>query len=189
MRGIIALAITACSLLAMALLLLGWGIWQRRKKYVFGVGISLLLSALVASWAGWRVLHKTYASVTGALRPRSGQEIYAALLGPPLANCVQVLNYQDQTVPRIDYAIWLHYRTCPDELRRVLTRHSFAQGQLVSTSGIASVPYGEVISWFKPAAIGDTVVVYEYTSANGRNTQTLWVSPDSTNVFLRDIAD
>lgn len=172
----------------MALLLLGRGLW-RRRRYLLGASVALLLGAALAGWAGWRALRKTHAAVSSALRPRTGQEIYSALLGTPPAGCVQVLHYQDQVVPKIDYAIWLHYRTCPNELRRVLARHPFSQRQLTTANELNFVPYNEDISWFKPAAIGDTIIEYGYAPANGRTSQTLWVSPDSTQVYLRDVAD
>ena len=59
------------------------------------------------------------------LKPRTGDEIYSALFGKTNNSCLKVLNQQDQIVPKIDYAIWLHFKTCPNELNRILQLHNF----------------------------------------------------------------
>ncbi|MBC7412521.1 MAG: hypothetical protein H7331_08735 [Bacteroidia bacterium] len=36
---------------------------------------------------------------------------------------------------------------------------------------------------------GDTIIVYEYSTNNSKNIQTIWTNLDSTKVFIRDIFD
>ena len=123
------------------------------------------------------------------LKPRTGEEIYSALFGEPKHDCLKVINYQDQIVPKIDYAIWLHFDTCPKELERILSRHEFSEAKLATNSLIGNIPYDETISWFNPKSMGDSIVVYEYSTDDNRNIQTMYVSVDSTKVFCRDILD
>src|SRR5690606_39355592 len=70
------------------------------------------------------ILSKTYNKVTETLSPRTGDEIYDALFDKRQTDCIKILNFQDQVVPKIDYAIWLHFETCPDELKRILSERS-----------------------------------------------------------------
>lgn len=189
MKEIISLMLIGGGLLVVALLLLMQAGKRRSWPRGYAAAAALAAATLVGGWAGYRALRKTYHAATSAFRPRTGTEIYKALFGAAPYGCVQVLKYQDQVVPKIDYAIWLHYRNCPIELRRVLARHQFTRERVATAGKLAYVPYGEIISWFNPRIIGDTVLVYEYATANGRNVQTFWTSLDSTDVFCRDIAD
>ena len=127
--------------------------------------------------------------MTGALKPRAGEEIYKALFGQDESGCVRVTNSQDQIIPKIDVAIWLKFETCPPELKRILSQHTFDFGKVETASWTESIPYGETIDWVNPQIMGDTIFVFEYSSKDGKNIQTLWTSRDSTRVLCRDIFD
>ena len=143
----------------------------------------------VATWTGYTVIHRTAHKLTGALAPRTGEEIYRALFGPGQSDCVKVTHAQDQVIPRIDPAIWLQFKTCPAELQRILSLHPFDFGKVPTASWTEGVPYGETIDWVNPQAMGDTILVFEYARDDGKNIQTLWASTDSTQVLCRDILD
>jgi hypothetical protein len=143
----------------------------------------------LASWTGYRLVNKSYNKVANMLKPRTGDEIYDALFDRRKTNCVKVLNYQDQVVPKIDYAIWLHFKTCPEELKRILSRHEFSGEKVEIKSSFSTIPNEEQLDWFNPATMGDTILVYEYSTSNSRNIQSIWASLDSTEVFCRDILD
>jgi hypothetical protein len=140
-------------------------------------------------WIGFMFVSKTYNKVTETLRPRNGYEIYDALFDKRQTDCIKVLNYQDQVVPKIDYAIWLHFETCPAELKRILSKHEFSTERLSTAKWDGKIPYGETLDWFNPTTLGDTIVVYEYSTSDNRNIQTIWTSLDSTKVFCRDVLD
>ena len=165
------------------------GIIKKNKNLKF---ISLIIfSGFIgfACWTGYKVVTKSYEKVTGTLKPRTGDEIYDALFGKRKFDCVKVLNKQDQVVPKIDYAIWLQFETCPEELKRILSRHEFKSEKLSTQSWNGKIPYGETLVWFNPTTLGDTIMVYEYSTYDNRNIQTIWTSLDSTKVFVRDILD
>ena len=143
----------------------------------------------VAGWTGFKFVTKSYNRVADTLKPRTGDEIYDALFGKRQSDCIKILNYQDQVVPKIDYAIWLHFKTCPSELKRILLRHEFSAGKLSTKNWDGKIPYGETLGWFNPTTLGDTIVVYEYSTNNSRSIQTIWTTLDSTKVFCRDILD
>lgn len=122
------------------------------------------------------------------LRPRTGEEIYSALFGKTENICLKVLNYQDQIVPKIDYAIWLHFDNCPDELKRILQLHEY-KTELQSTNGWQTTGPLANDNWFKPETLGDTVLVFTYKKDEYGNGQTIYSSLDSTKAFCIDILD
>lgn len=189
MKELISLTMLAGLLLVATAVLLFYGLVRRRRRSLYLAGASLGLAVLVAGWAAYRMSHKVYRHVAEAVRPRTGEEIYAALFGHPRQGCLQVIDYQDQVIPRIDAAIWLHYRTCPPELRRVLARLPYARRTVPTATLAAELAPSLPISWFAPRLLGDSARVYEYATPDSRNIRTLWASPDSTEVFYRDILD
>jgi hypothetical protein len=189
MKEISALIVLACGLVAFAIALVLYGLAKPSRRPLYAAGATLALAVLLAGWAAYRTLSKGYRHVAEAIRPRNGVEIYGALFGRSPLSCIQVLAAQDQVIPKIDYAIWLHYRTCPQELKRVLGQHPYVREVVGTASLLPMVPNGEAVAWFRPKLLGDTVIVYEYTALNGRNSRRFWTSPDSTNVFYQDILD
>ncbi|MBN8680812.1 MAG: hypothetical protein J0M29_21485 [Chitinophagales bacterium] len=165
------------------------GLIKKNKKLKLTSLILFIAFIGLTAWTGFKFVSKTYNKVTETLRPRTGEEIYDALFDKRQTDCVKILNYQDQVVPKIDYAIWLHFETCPSELKRILSRHEFTAEKLSTTKWDGKIPYGETLEWFNPTTLGDTIVVYEYSTSNSRNIQTIWMNLDSTKVFVRDILD
>ena len=164
--------------------------WKRKNKRIKLLSFSLFLAFIcLTSWTVYKFANKTYNKVTDSLKPRTGAEIYDALFDKRQTNCIKILNYQDQVVPKIDYAIWLNFQTCPNELKRILDRHKFNVEKLSTAKWDGKIPYGETLKWFNPTTLGDTIMVYEYSTDDGRNVQTIWSSLDSTKVFVRDILD
>ncbi len=144
---------------------------------------------LCVGWTGYKIVSKTYNKVADTFKMRTGNEIYDALFGKRKTNCVKILNFQDQVVPKIDYAIWLHSETCPSELKRILSKHDYNSEKLSTNNWNGKIPLGETLDWFNPKTLGDTIMVYEYSTNDSRNVQTIWINIDSTEVFVRDIFD
>ena len=119
------------------------------------------------------------------LGPRDGIRIYEALFDSPTSSCVEVLGYQDQVVPKIDYAIFLHFKTCPDEVERILAQHTFRKAT-VSGKSLATT-YG--VNWFRPQDLGDSVLVYQYALNEYGNGQTLYLNQTKTEGYCEDIWD
>lgn len=121
-------------------------------------------------------------------RPRTGEEIYTALFDKKQTDCIKILNYQDQVVPRIDYAIWLHFETCPEELKRILSLQEF-ESEVIATSGWETKGPFDHINWFKPETLGDSILVSIYSKDEYGNGQYIYSSLDSTKVFVKDVHD
>jgi hypothetical protein len=195
MKEVIAGTITSGVLLAVSGAALGWGILTRRKRLIGLSGVVLLLFLGSAAVTGYKLVSKTYAKVSkdyseveDAFRPRTGEEIYAALFGKPGRDCVQIRRYQDQIVPRIDYAIWLHFDTCPEELTRVLRQADYSCAKEESGAWNSSGPLAND-NWWKPETLGDSVLVFKYMHPDNRRIQIAVASTDSTQVYYQDILD
>jgi len=168
--------------------MLGWSVVKRRKdlsRAAFGLFIVFL--GLVG-WAGLRLATKSYHKLVAVTRPRTGAEIYTALFGRPQAACVQVLHQQDQVVPKIDYAIWLQFETCPKEVKRILGLHHFARQKQATAGWNTSGPAAHD-NWFKPESLGGSILVFTYRRNNYGSGQTLYSSVDSTRVFCVDFSE
>jgi hypothetical protein len=189
MKEIIVLTvITGLTFVTFGLFLL-FGIFQKNKKFILTSVFAFVVFLCFAGWTGYKFVTKSYNKVADTLRLRNGDEIYDALFDKRQTDCVKVLNYQDQVITKIDYAIWLHFETCSEELKRILSRHKFSGGKVATNGWDGKIPLGETLDWFKPTTLGDTILVYEYSTDNSRNIQTIWTSLDSTKVFCRDILD
>lgn len=149
----------------------------------------LIIGVASSAWTAYSIINKTSDKLADTFKPRTGDEIYDALFKKRETDCVEVLNYQDQIIPKIDYAIWLHFKCCPMELERILTQHHFKKEKHSTQKWSDKTPFSENVAWFNPAALGDSIIVYEYTSKDYKNIQTIWTNLDSTEVFVRDIYD
>ena len=189
MKELIVLTIILGLVFLIFILTLIWGLTKKNKNFKLIALFSFFAFISLTGWTAFKFVSKSYNKVTETLKPRTGDEIYDALFDKRQTDCIKVLNYQDQVVPKIDYAIWLNFETCPSELKRILSRHDFTVEKLSTTKWDGKIPYGETLDWFNPTKLGDTVMVYEYSTNNSRNIQTIWTNLDSTKVFVRDILD
>jgi len=189
MKLIITLTIITALIFNIFILTLIFGWTKKNKKLKITALYAFIAFLSLGGLTGYKLVTKSYYKVTKTLKPRTGDEIYDGLFGKRETNCVKVLNYQDQVVPKIDYAISLHFETCSSELKRILSRHEFSAEKLPTKEWNAKIPYGETLHWFNPTTLGDTIMVYEYSTTKNRNIQTLWTTLDSTEIFCRDILD
>jgi len=189
MKEIILLTVAAGLTFLIFVVTLIFGFIKKNRHLKLASFLILIVFIGLASWTAFTFVNKSYNKVADTLKPRTGDEIYDALFDKRKSDCVKVLNYQDQVVPKIDYAIWLHFETCPSELNRILSRHKFTSDKLSTKDWNVKISYGETMEWFNPTTLGDTIMVYEYSTNNSRNIQTIWTSLDSTKVFCRDILD
>jgi hypothetical protein len=189
MKTIIILTILTIILFGGFLISLITGLIKKRKRLIIASVFIFIIFIGLGGWTGLTITKKSINKVKETLKPRTGKEIYVALFGEPTYDCVKVINKQDQEFPVIDYAIWLHFETCPIELKRILSQHDYSNGIELTNDWNEGIPLAENIDWFNPKSIGDTILVFEYSTNNSRNIQTLWTSIDSTIVYCRDIND
>jgi len=88
MQELIGLTLLTGLLLGVAAGLLLYGLVRRRRRSLYVAGAGLGLGLLVAGWVAYRTSHKVYRHLAEAVRPRTGEEIYAALFGRPRPGCL-----------------------------------------------------------------------------------------------------
>lgn len=189
MKELIILTIFSGLAFLLFLVALILGFTKKNKKLKLMSLLLFFVFIALTAWTGFKFVSKTYNKVAETLGPRTDEEIYEALFHKKQTDCIKILNYQDQVVPKIDYAIWLHFETCPEELKRILSKHEFRTERLSTAKWDGKIPYGESLDWFNPTTLGDTIMVYEYSTNDGRKIQIIWTDLDSTKVFVRDILD
>lgn len=164
------------------------GLTKKNKKLKLSALFLFFAFIGLTVWTGFKFVSKTYNKVAETFRPRTGDEIYDALFDKRQTDCIKILNFQDQVVPKIDYAIWLHFETCPDELKRILSKHDF-KTEIVSTIGWNTDGPLAHENWFKPETLGDSILVFTYNKDDYGNGQYIYSSLDSSKVFVKDILD
>ena len=166
---------------------------KKRMIMLFSVGV-FLLSAVFAIIAISSFTKKTYKAVKdlregpdGLVKPRTGDQIYDAILGKKESDCVTVFNHKDQVIPLIDKAILLHVNTCPEEMQRILARRYY-EADFISSESLTDKPTNDSLAWFNPKSLGDSINVYLYISPNSNNSQTIWTNREETEAFVSDVA-
>lgn len=188
MKEIIVLTIISGLLFFTFLVTIILGFTKKSKKLKMTSLFVLFVFIVCAGWTGYRIGSKTYNKIAENLRQRTGKEIYESLFGKSQTDCNKILNYQDQVIPKIDYAIWLQFETCPAELKRILSLRNF-KSEIVSTRKWDTDASLANENWFKPESLGDSIIVSVYRKDDYGNEQYIYSSLDSTKVFVKDILD
>jgi hypothetical protein len=184
----------AALLLIMFLFLLIAGVRKKRMSYVYLSLITLAVAIGAGVWTAIVFAGKAYEIVKNPdldnpFRPRTGREIYVALFGAPESDCIQVINKKDQLVPRLDCCIWLEFRTCPSELRRIIGQESYSASVKAAADTSTYLPgYNSRPEWYNPAALADSIFFLSHIDNRSR-ARTLLFSKDSSHVFYCDMAD
>jgi hypothetical protein len=180
MAGILLWGTVAVALAVIGVALLVSG-YRRRRIPVIIPGVLCLMGATVcAGVVVTKAVQRAVHHAQDALAPRPGAEIYIALFGKPEA-CVQVIDAQDQIIPKLDSAIRLRVNTCPAEVRRVLRQYTYELKVEAADQ--------DSTDRFSPHTFGDSVLTFTTTIVEGRNWRTLIIACDSTRMIVVDAAD
>lgn len=161
---------------------------RKNNVYIKISFVFLVILVLIGGYSGYKFASKSYNKIAATFKPRTGLEIYIALFGKPEYNCLNVVHWQDQTVPKIDYAIWLEFQTCPEELERIVSIHKFDR-KTISSKDISKKQPAHNVNWFSPQTLGDSVIVYEYKKDDYGNGQTIYTNLEQTKVYCIDVQD
>ena len=189
MQELISLSVITGTLFLLSIILFLAGIIRRKLKLVLLSLAFLLGSVATGVYAGFRFVGKSFRMAREILKPRTGPEIYTAQFGNSPHNCSQLIHYQDQRIKRLDYTIWLHFRTCPVELQRILSLHDYETDRIL-TAGWPGPPEinRPAGNWFRPELLGETILLFRYHNDNGGGRE-IYASSDSTEVYYLDYLD
>lgn len=133
--------------------------------------------------SGGYTLYRFIDGVERVLRPRTGTEIYTALLGKPNP-CVDVKHWFDPIVPVMDDKLMLHFRTCPAEIRRITAGRAFTITRTTNSHNPYSQNY---VNWWRPEALGDSMLIYDGMERARMRGQVIITNTDSTEAYFLDM--
>ena len=187
MKSIILLMLLCGVLFLSTIGILIWSLLRRNRRLLHIALIGLGVLIVSASYTLYTVTSKSLSFFKDALKPRTGEEIYFDVLGKQDLNCSEVLHYQDKEIPIMDFAIVLHFKTCKEEIERILKAREFQLTYLPTNSWDGDIETGVQLDWLNPKSMGDTIMVFEYATNHSQFMQTLWISIDSTEVYYREV--
>jgi hypothetical protein len=200
MREILYGVLFAAAAFVAGVVLIAFGVSKKKNFLIVASLVCFLLAVISGGTTGYRFVSKSYQKVSdtyreskrvyGALgdafRLRTGTEIYTALFGPQTSECVEVVQYQDQLIPKIDYAIIVHVNTCPEEVQRIVSLRPFS-AKILTGYWLAGEDRRHT-DWFLPSTLGDSVIVYEDFDENA-NGQSIYTNREKTEAYIVDVFD
>lgn len=136
-------------------------------------------------------IDKVCSEITKVIRnasPKEPMEVYNLLFKEAKRDCVKVINFKDQIIPKIDCCIWMELKVCPTELNRILSLKNYKKLSLKysdSTSFLTTFDTRPI--WWVPQKLDDSLIKYSI-KFNQNQEQTLFVGNDSSHIFLCDQA-
>lgn len=190
---------TAAAFVA-GVVLLVFGVSKKKNFLIVASLICFLFAVISGGITGYRFVSKSYqkaryayqqgkrvyGAIGDAFKLRTGVEIYTALFGSQTSECVEVVHYHDQLVPKIDYAIILHVKTCPEEVQRIVSPRPFS-AKILTGHWLAGEDRRHT-DWFLPSTLGDSVIVYEDFDENA-NGQAIYTNREKTEAYIVDVLD
>jgi hypothetical protein len=163
-----------------------------RKGNVFTTK-NVVITCLFVVLIGFAFLHtgfrKIKADIGRILKnsfPKTPGQVYKVLFREPLANCVEITHLKDQERPFVDCCIWMEVKVCPEELGRLVKLKAYEESR-VNFDSRTFTSFSDRPEWWRPEDLGDQAVRLQYQFPNG-NQQTIFVSADSTRLFICDKA-
>lgn len=127
-----------------------------------------------------RIVHNSF--------PKSSTEIYTLLFKKPVDNCITVVNFKDQLLPRVDCCIWMEVKLCPAEFNRITHLRKYEKTVFhQSDSAYFLQSFGDRPKWWSPQNLSDSLTKLHFTF-NKENQQSIFFGADSSVVFICDEA-
>ncbi|TXH26700.1 MAG: hypothetical protein E6Q99_04280 [Elusimicrobia bacterium] len=182
MSPLLSWVIVAFALGAFSMVLFISAIVAKRFSLLYlAIGV-LALAGISGAYVIYRVAERSVDGVRELFTPRTGEAIYADLFGAPIPGTVQVTAYDDAQLPKLDIAIHLRRRIQRPELRRILSAANY------SPEGTGSSPDDRKPT-YDPSSLGPDHIDLHATISEGRHWRSLYLSADSSEVIVVDVAD
>jgi hypothetical protein len=192
MAGFILLTIASGIFFIFFFLCIIIGLTKRRRGLII-YSIVLFLGGTfcgcLALYIGMTKGYKKVSRISETFKPRSGIEIYTAVFGKPIENCVDVAEKMDQVVPRLDCCIWLKFATCLAEIKRISLQFALPTKNYLKKDSFM-VSYAPKPDWWLPQQLGDSIrVLQNFDVRDPNHDRILVISKDSTKGLYCDMAD
>jgi hypothetical protein len=165
------------------------GARQKNKKIISFSIISLLLTIALSFKIDFKQLQSFSFKQFNMFQPKSEVQIYTTIFRIPLDSCVKITNTVDQIIPRVDCCVWLEFKTCPNELQKIIKQWPYQTTKYaVKDSSEYNLVSSPKPSWWTPNKLGDSIIKIKY-SWNPSAERTLLFNKDSTHVYCCDRAE
>lgn len=183
------------SLVVLTLCLFLFLIYITLKPSKFAKRINLLIITIFSlaivslfSFTGFEKLKSDISRIIRNSSPKTPDDVYSLLFKKPLDSCVTIINFKDQTIPKLDCCIWMEVKLCPTELTRIIKSKKYETAVYSQSDSFNLIkPFSDKPIWWTPQVLGDTI--FKMTiKFNSDNQQTLFFGRDSSRVYLCDQA-
>lgn len=175
-----------CFVLFMALGIIA--IVRKNAKIVIPGLILLLIGGGFGIYTGIIFFYKAQNRLSKIIDWRTGDEIYTALFGEPEYDCLEMIGSQDRVLPKIDFAIYLSFKTCAGEMERITAQKPYEIDTLSKKDFYYPSPSMDG-HWFQPSLLGDTIISYNWLKDSVGNYQVIYSNPAMTEAYCKDVWD
>lgn len=182
MSPLLSWVIAAFALGAFSMVLFISAIVAKRFSLLYMALGVLALAGISGAYVVYRMAERSVDGFRGLVTPRSGEAIYADLFGAPVPGSVKIVAHDDAHLPKLDNIIHLRVRIDQRELQRLLSTADYR------ADGIAMEPDGKG-TVFDAASLGADHLGLHATITEGRHWRSLYLSADSTELIVVDVAD
>jgi hypothetical protein len=159
-----------------------------KKAILLSIAINLILISLLVFYKGADKIKSDIVRVIHNSMPKKAAEVYPLLFKKPVDGCVNVINFKDQVIPKIDCCIWMELKLCPVELNRILALKKYQKTRLNKSDSLSFLHlFTDRPVWWTPQILGDSLTKYTF-KFNQDNEQTLMFGNDSSHIYLCDQA-
>jgi hypothetical protein len=153
--------------------------------------LSLTCFGLLLVMGAGKVYQRGVKAFAGFYQPRTSEKIYFVLFGRSIKDCSEIINLTDQIVPRLDCCIWLEFKTCPAELKRIIALEKYTSTTVASSDLDHHLPtYSPRPEWWTPHKLNTAVTLLRsYNPENPNRDKILIFAADSAHVYYCDMAD
>jgi len=175
MQSIVFWVVLSGAVFIAALLFFFRAITKKSMQNIYFSIALVLIAGVMGIRAGWLFVQKSYHVVVKTAGKRMPQEVYNDMFGNASAGCTQAINAAEPVVPRIDCCTYLEFKTCPEELKRIIAQNRYQPAA-------ADMPPGTPPVWWVPSTLGSNPISLSCTPDED-SYQLLIFSADSTHAF------
>lgn len=159
-----------------------------KKTVLLLITTCLISTLLLFLYTGTDKIKSDITRVIHNSGPKDANEVYTILFQKPLPDCVTVINFKDQVIPKIDCCIWMELKICPTELNRIITLKKYEKSKLNKSDSMRFInSLNEKPVWWTPQLLSGSLTKY-HIKFNQDNEQTLIFGDDSTHLYICDQA-
>jgi hypothetical protein len=159
-----------------------------KSKTILLLLFGILFIGLLFMYTGTKKIKADISRLIQNSSPKKAEEVYTLLFKKPETDCLKVINFKDQVIPKIDCCIWMELDLCPTELSRVIHRKAFKETKLRNDDSLNILTqFGDRPKWWTPQTLGDSLIKLNF-KFDEDNEQTIFFAKDSSHVYICDQA-